>query len=100
MHRKTKVYNMANSKLRITELCRQTGITKGQLAERLGLRSAASFSQALKRNNFDMDYLERIANVLGVRVVDLFQEEVDGKENTITCPKCGNTIPLEVRVRK
>lgn len=82
---------MAKSDLRIKELCKQLGITQAQLAEKLGIKPV-SFSQAIARNNFDMQYLRRIANALNVEVCDLFAS------GQIKCPHCG--MPISIKIEK
>lgn len=81
---------MAKSDLRIKELCKERGITQAQLAEKIGIKPV-SFSQAITRNNFDMQYLKRIADALGVEVVDLFAT------GQIKCPYCGQPINLKAQ---
>jgi transcriptional regulator with XRE-family HTH domain len=79
---------MEKSDLRIKELCKERGITQAKLAEKIGIKPI-SFSQAIARNNFDMNYLKRIADALGVGVADLFGA-------TIICPKCGHEIKIKI----
>ena len=78
---------MANSDLRIKELCKERGITQAKLAQMIGIQPI-SFSQAIARNNFDMQYLKRIANALNVEITDLFAS------GQIKCPYCGQSIKL------
>ena len=82
---------MAKSDLRIKDLCKERGITQAQLAEKIGIKPV-SFSQAVARNNFDMQYLKRIADALDVEVVDLFAA------GQIKCPYCGQPINLKADV--
>ena len=70
--------------------CRARGITQAQLAKALGI-TPVSFSQAVARNNFNMDYLRRIAEALDVSVVQLFELEA-----TFKCPHCGHEIKLKI----
>ena len=79
---------MANTDLRIKELCKERGITQAQLAEKLGIKPI-SFSQAVSRNKFDLDYLKRIAEALDVEIVELFNS------GHIKCPNCGYKIKLK-----
>ena len=81
---------MAKSDLRIKELCKERGITQAQLAEKIGIKPV-SFSQAIARNKFDMQYLKRIADALSIEVVDLFAA------GHIKCPYCGQPINLEAK---
>jgi len=80
---------MAKSDLRIKDLCKERGMTQAQLAKKIGILPV-SFSQAIARNNFDMNYLKRIADALQVSVPELFGA------GSITCPHCGKEIPIRV----
>lgn len=64
---------MAKKELRIKEICKAKGMTLEALAERLGIRRT-SLAQAMSRNNFSLDKLGEIADVLGVDIPDLFQK--------------------------
>lgn len=81
---------MANTELRIKELCREKGITQAQLADKLGIQPV-SFSQAIARNKFSIDRLADIADALGVEIPDLFRNDSD----VIICPYCGKKIKIE-----
>lgn len=85
---------MANTELRIKELCRERGITQAQLADKLGIQPV-SFSQAVSRNKFNMDRLSEIADALGVEIPELFE---NSKKDTLTinCPHCGKNINIKV----
>lgn len=85
---------MANTELRIKELCKERGITQAQLADKLGIQ-AVSFSQAVSRNKFNMDRLAEIADALGVEIPELFDKPKDG---VIHCPHCGKEIKLNPNV--
>lgn len=90
-----KNYNlMANTELRIKELCKERGITQAQLAEKLGIQ-AVSFSQAVSRNKFNIDRLAEISDALGVEIPELFNKP---KEGVIYCPHCGKEIKLNLNV--
>lgn len=75
---------------RIKELCREQGINLQVLASRLGIYSS-SLSQAINQPYPQMQTLERIANALGVEVVDLFPPSNRG---THKCPHCGKPIEI------
>ena len=85
---------MTKSELRIRELCREKGITQADLAAKLGIRRE-SFSQAVSRNKFDLDYLKRIAAALEVELWQLFKEDTT---ETFVCPHCGK--PLNIIIGK
>lgn len=82
---------MANTKLRIKELCREKGITQAQLAETIGIKPV-SFSQAVARNKFGVDRLAEIADILGVEIPNLFEKDSD----IIICPHCGKEIKIKI----
>ena len=83
---------MANTELRIKELCKERGITQAQLADKLGIQ-AVSFSQAVSRNKFNMDRLAEIADALGVEIPELFDKPKDG---IIHSPHCRKSINIKV----
>lgn len=85
----SKYSDMAKSDLRIKDLCKERGITQAELAKKIGIKPV-SFSQAIARNNFDMNYLKRIADALNVSVPELFGD------GTLTCPHCGKEIRIKV----
>ena len=63
-------------KLRILELCKNKGITQKALAEQIGL-SAVGLSKAINGNP-TLSTLEKIANALGVDIVELFEAKREG----------------------
>lgn len=77
-------------KLRIKDLCREKGITQGELARRMDT-TPSLLSSALKRN-LSVAYLERIAKALDVEIADLFVR----RETSIICPHCGKTITIKI----
>lgn len=85
---------MANTELRIKELCKEQGITQAQLANKLGIQ-AVSFSQAVSRNKFNMDRLSEIADILGVEIPDLFEKTTNNSVNA-TCPHCGKEVIVQL----
>lgn len=82
---------MANKNLRITQLCREKGIKKSELAERLGI-TPATLSQALWRNSFSIDRLAEIADVFSVEIPELFESKY-----RFRCPKCGKDIEITIK---
>ena len=82
------------TKLRIRELCKERGITQADLAAKLGIRRD-SLSQAISRNNFDLDYLRRISAALNVEIWQLFIAETTAAP-TFTCPHCGKVINVQI----
>lgn len=75
--------------LRIREICKEKGMTQADLASRLGIRRD-SLSQAISRNNFDLAYLQRIANALEVDVSILFHDDRP------RCPHCGKLLDITI----
>lgn len=75
--------------LRIKDICNQKGITMKQLAESMEI-AATSLSRSLN-NNPTIDTLQKIADALGVHLVELFEQPTT---NTLSCPKCGARLRL------
>ena len=93
------------AKFRIKEICRDKGITQKELAEKIGI-TAVGLAKAIAGNT-----LEKVADALGVDVVELFAEKEDFvafvrdkgqiyvfntikalKEFTDTANKCANSM--------
>ena len=76
--------------MNIDNLLKEKGITKTELARRLGI-SNQNVNANLR--NPKEDSIRNIAKAIGVPVSVLFGEEDD--KNSITCPKCGARFRLE-----
>ena len=76
--------------LRIKELLKEKGVMHKELAERLGVTDIAL--RASLKGNHTIGTLEKVANVLGVEVPELFAAP---KEGAITCPHCGKSITIK-----
>lgn len=82
--------------LRIKEIMKEKGVTQKDIAEKLGI-APATLSMTLNGNP-TINTLERIANVLGVGVSELFskrEEKLDPPYTVATCPNCGKQIKLK-----
>lgn len=77
------------AKFRILELCKQKGITQKDLAEQIGM-TPVGLAKA-SNGNPTFETLEKIAEGLGVEVVELF---APSGRNTIQCPCCGAVLEL------
>ncbi len=77
-------------RLRIKELLKEKGVMHKELAERLGVTDIAL--RASLKGNPTIGTLEKVANVLGVEVSELFSAP---KEGAITCPHCGKSITIK-----
>ena len=80
---------------RIKEICKAQGVTLKDVADRMGitdiaLRKAISGNPTIKT-------LERIADALGVNVVELM---IQPEETAIKCPHCGKPIYIKYEVKK
>lgn len=84
---------MAKTKLRIKELLTERNMTQVELAEKLGI-APLSLNQALYRNNFSLSKLEEIADAIGCRVIDLFDNSYE-----IDCPQCGHKIEIVLNIK-
>ena len=63
------------AKFRIKEICRDKGITQKELAEKIGI-TAVGLAKAIAGNT-TIGTLEKVADALGVDVVELFAEKED-----------------------
>ena len=77
--------------LRIKEVIKKRGLTIHEVADQMGI-SRVGLSQHINGNP-SVEVLERIADAIGCKVGDFFESSDD---NTITCPKCGNSIKIKV----
>ena len=84
---------MAKTRLRIKELLQERNMTQAELADKLGI-SRMTLNQNLYRNTFSLAKLEEIADAIGCRVVDLFDNTY-----TITCPDCGKEINIVFNIK-
>ena len=84
---------MAHTKLRIKELLQERGMTQAELADKLGI-TRVTLNQNLYRNTFSLAKLEEIADAIGCRVVDLFDNSY-----TIQCPECGHKIEIVLNLK-
>ena len=84
---------MTRTKLRIKELLTEKGMTQNELADKLGI-APLSLNQAIRRNNFSLAKLEEIADAIGCRVIDLFDNSYE-----ISCPHCGHKIEIVLNLK-
>lgn len=87
---------MANTSLRIKELCKEQGITLEELASRLGILRT-SLAQSMSRNSFSIDKLSEIADALGVEIPELFASSKT-EDSGYTCPHCGKEIKVNLSI--
>ena len=96
------IRSMANSNLRLKDLCKAKGITQAQLAERIGIKGR-SLVQAVYRGSIGMATLIKLADELGVTIPELFEtytkpKETEAEANGI-CPHCGKPLTICVSVK-
>lgn len=61
--------------LRVTEICKEKGITQQMLANKLGIQYQSLY--AALNGNPKLETLQNIANALNVNIVDLFEKRED-----------------------
>ncbi len=79
------------SMLQIKEIVKRKGITITQLADMMGIKQE-SLSRTINGNP-TIDTLQKIADALGVHLVELFEQPAN---NALSCPKCGAKLRLTV----
>lgn len=75
-------------------LIKDKGITKVELAERLGIARPSLYS--ILNGNPTVATLERVAEVIGCEMADFFPRETVLSTSVLTCPHCGKKISLHV----
>ena len=77
----------------VKSIVKKKGYTLDSVAQALGI-TRVTLSQNLSRNP-TVNTLQKIADVIGCKVCDFFDDERVEDPNTITCPKCGARFKLE-----
>ncbi|MBW9277436.1 helix-turn-helix domain-containing protein [Bacteroides fragilis] len=75
-------------RFRILELCKEAGINQTELADKIGL-SRVGLSKAINGNP-TISTLEKIADALGVSVIELFEKSNTG--DIVGFVKVGDTV--------
>jgi len=85
--------------MRINEILAEKGMTKVELANRMGVSKQLLYMYT--RNGMRIDTAERIASALGVPMWQMFiskedlLKELDVKPRRFVCPKCGEVMSFE-----
>ncbi len=74
--------------LRISEICKEKGLTQQLLAKKLGI-TYQSLHSAISGNP-QLETLQSIAKALDVDITELFSSN----EKCITCPNCGKKFKM------
>ena len=61
--------------LRVKECCKAHNILMSELATRMGYEQVTSLNQLLRRRKIGLDKLEQMADIIGCKVSELFEEE-------------------------
>ena len=77
----------------VKRIIKERGYTIERVAAELGI-TRVTLSQNLSRNP-TISTLQKIADVIGCRVADFFNDERESEANILTCPKCGARFKLE-----
>lgn len=78
------------------------GYSQVDVANALGITRGA-FNKTVHNENTSINMLRKIAGVIGCSVSEFFEDEAEvvvQNGNSITCPMCGEKIPLEVNIKK
>jgi transcriptional regulator with XRE-family HTH domain len=77
---------------RIKDLCKLQGITQKDLAFKLGV-SDISLNKTLRGGYPQLQTLEKIALVLNVDIVELFDRP---NKSILQCPHCGSELNIKI----
>ena len=87
--------------LKIKEVAAKHGLLLKDVCEKAGYKSLPSFYRQINNpESVNMRTLIKIAEVIGCEVNDFFRDEDNQQSPTITCPKCGEVIHLDVNVKE
>ncbi len=64
--------------LRIKECCKEHNILVSELAAQMGYEHVTSLNQLLRRRKIGLDKLEQMAEIIGCKVSELFEESDKG----------------------
>lgn len=83
--------------INIETLIKESGISKADLADKLGVSRTALYS--ILNGNPTVKSLEKIAEIIGCDMADFFPKKT--KETaTHKCPKCGARLSLSITEEK
>lgn len=80
--------------LRIKEVCKETGVSINDLAERVGMSRVSISNMIAGRQSPPVDTLEKIADALGVEAWTLLKSPDMVEGHYVQCPKCGAKLQL------
>lgn len=87
--------------LKIKDVAAKNGLLLKDVCEKAGYKSLPSFYRQINNpESINMKTLIRIAEVIGCEVKDFFYDEAITSGPTVTCPKCGEVIPIDVKVKE
>ncbi|MBQ6201495.1 MAG: helix-turn-helix transcriptional regulator [Prevotella sp.] len=84
--------------MRYKEVLKKYGVTQSELAEKLGINRVSVSRLLSDNNNMRASTILKIANAIGCKAGELFEEPDEGKTSvpSIICPHCGKEINLKV----
>ncbi|MDR0682774.1 MAG: helix-turn-helix transcriptional regulator [Dysgonamonadaceae bacterium] len=80
--------------LRIKKILKEKGIAVKDLAVMINLAAPNVSNLINGKSKPSIDVFERIANVLNVPIIDLFERPAS---DAITCPKCGAKLEIKAK---
>ena len=84
--------------MHIKETLKQRGLTQNALAERLGINRVSLSRLLSDKNDMRISTIKKIADAIGCDVSEFFATEETKDHNTITCPKCGAKLVINLSV--
>lgn len=87
--------------MRFKEVLEKYGITQTELAERLGINRVSVSRLFSEKNDMRSSTIIKIAEAIGCSAGELYDDFIQpDSSSSITCPKCGNKIPIEIKVKE
>ena len=86
--------------MRIKQAIKESGISVGDLAQKLGV-SRQTISRQINGANITVETVQKIADALGLPVGQLFDQKpqpTNADHNVVTCPHCGAKLVINLSI--
>ena len=84
--------------LQIKETLKQRGLKQTELAERLGINRVSLSRLLSDKNDMRISTIKKIADAIGCDVAEFFSPAEAEEHTTITCPRCGEKLVINLSI--